>query len=396
MNNIDDNKGTDLYPDINKDKNSNIDKKDVQASEERKIIEKPLNLKLIDDFKIKYPNANLPSKIFINQEYYKKFSVSKAQTDFKIVGEVSELVEVTFKNKRRQLFLNKNKLPFLVYQYVIVENDGGLDIGTITSFGKSAEIKQKLFYKDIQPSHSVLRHANLEDIEKHKKNIENTKFVIENTRNYIEKLELNMKVTDAEWQLDKQRLTIFFTAPQRIDFRQLIKELAREFKTRIELRQISSREEAKRIGGMGPCGRVLCCASFAHDHCHVTLEHARTQQLSNNIAKLSGYCGRLKCCLLYEYATYIETFKKYPCINAEIVFPEGKAKILKADIFREIIYTYLLETGSYKTISFKEFVELSENGKVIQLKPENGKTKEFEKLMLIDEDDIEDLKKLED
>lgn len=205
-----------------------------------------------------------------------------------------------------------------------------------------------------------------------------------------------MKVTDADWQLDRQRLTIYFTAPARVDFRELVKELARIFKTRIELRQISTREEAKRLGGMGSCGRALCCSIFGNDHCHVTLEHARTQQLSNNVSKLSGYCGRLKCCLLYEFDTYVETLKDYPPLDSEIVFPEGRAKILKADIFKKQVFAYIPDNCTYKSISFQEFKKLGEEGKIIKLQ-DDSKLKDLRRMFIDpDEADIDDLKFLED
>jgi cell fate regulator YaaT (PSP1 superfamily) len=384
--------GTDIF-----DANKIIEKPPEKAI--KAVSAKPaLTLKQIqNDIKVSNTVKNFPSKIFINQDFYKKFNVSKAKDDFNIAGEVSELVEIAFKNKRKVLYQNNNLLPLLIYQYVVVEVESGIDIGTVTAFGKCAYAKLKLNYKDKEPVFSIIRHAKYDDMEKHKNNIDDVINVLEKTREYISKYELDMKVTDAEWQLDNQRLTIFFTAPQRIDFRLLVKDLARIFRTRIELRQISTRDDAKRIGGMGSCGRVLCCASFAHEHCHVTLEHAKTQQLPNNVSKLSGYCGRLKCCLLYEYANYIETFKNYPSMNSEIELPEGRAKILKADIFKELIYAYIPEASAYKTVTFKEFNELGDKGKVFQLPDDNGRVKEFRKIFIDpDESDLDELKQLED
>ncbi|MFH1051986.1 MAG: regulatory iron-sulfur-containing complex subunit RicT [bacterium] len=358
-----------------------------------------LNLKPLKDTYKKYDikHKDFPSQIFINQEFYKRFNVSKAKPEFNEINEISDLVEIAFKNKRRVLYANKNKLPFVNYQYVILEVENGLDIGTVTAFGKCAETKLKLFYKDKDPQYSVVRHAKLDDMHRYKHNLDNHSSVVEMAREQAEKLNLEMKITDAEWQFDQQRLTVYFTSPLRIDFRQLVKELAKAFKTRIELRQISTREDAKRIGGMGSCGRALCCASFAHENSHVTLDHARVQQLSNNVTKLSGYCGRLKCCLLYEYNTYLEILSKYPSMNAEIQFPEGKAKILKADIFKELVHAYIPESSTYKTISFQNFVELHGQGKVCKLHDYNHKNCEIRKMFLDpDEDDIEELKKLED
>ncbi len=383
-------------PQISTEQNEQTETTNPRKKEEN--LKAPLNLKPLKDTYKKYniKHKDFPPQIFINQEYYKKFNVSKAKPEFNEINEVSDLVEIAFKNKRRQLYSNNKKLPFVNYQYVVVEVENGLDLGTVTAFGKCAEAKLKLFYKDKEPQYSILRHAKIEDMHRYKHNLDTHANILERAREWAEKLNLDMKITDAEWQFDQQRLTVYFTSPLRIDFRQLVKELAKAFKTRIELRQISTREDAKRIGGMGSCGRALCCASFAHENSHVTLDHARVQQLSNNVTKLSGYCGRLKCCLLYEYNTYIEILSKYPSMNAEIEFPEGKAKILKADIFKKLVHAYIPASSTYKTISFEDFAELNDNGKVFTLHDDNHKNCEIRKMFIDpDEDDIEELKKLE-
>lgn len=351
--------------------------------------------KVADKFK---NNENvIKQAVFINQQYYNKFNVSKVIDEYSKVDSIPEYVEVTFKNNRQQIFKNKKKFTFHNYQYVIVEVENGLDIGTVTAVGKFADIKCRHNGLPKNSEYSIIRHALPEDMEKYKNNIDETENIISSTKQLCEKLNLDMKITDADWQFDHQRLTIYFTAPQRIDFRDLVKELARTFRTRIELRQISSREEAKRMGGMGPCGRTLCCSSFASDKCHVTLEHARTQQLSNNVSKLSGYCGRLKCCLLYEYEQYVEKFQNYPSLNSEVEFSEGRAKIIKADIFKEIIYTFIPKLCIYKQITFDEFSELNEKGKVFPLPDYHNHKKEIKDFLLEDEEsDVEELKKLED
>ena len=164
--------------------------------------------------------------------------------------------------------------------------DNGVDIGTVCSVGLNAFEKYKLHNNNNKHDNrlfEVIRHANQQDFEKYQKNSDDEEDVVIKTKGLVKQYNLDMKITDAEWQFDRQRLTISFTAPQRIDFRLLVKDLARTFKTRIELRQISTREEAKRIGGMGSCGRTLCCTSFSCEFSHVTLDHARVQQLSNNV-----------------------------------------------------------------------------------------------------------------
>ncbi len=343
-----------------------------------------------------YQNIDIPEQVFINKEFFNKFFVSKVKEDYNVVGEKSEYVEISFKNKRKALFKNSNNLTLINYQYIIVEVDNGLDIGTVTAFGKCAKAKFKNAYNENEPTQSILRHPTIEDIEKYKKNSDDIINVLQKTRELVKKFNLDMKITDADWQLDRQRLTIYFIAPARVDFRELVKELARTFKTRIELRQISTREEAKRLGGMGSCGRPLCCSILSNDHCHVTLDHARTQQLSNNVSKLSGYCGRLKCCLLYEFETYVETLKNYPPLDSEIDFPEGRAKILKADIFKQQVFAYIPENCIYKSISFDEFKKLGDEGKIIKIQDDKY-LKDIRRLLIDpDEADINDLKFLED
>ena len=331
-------------------------------------------------------------EIFINHDYDSLFTVSRVKHQDCDETKSYPYAEVIFKCKRRQLFNNSNELLLKPPQYVVVEVENGTDIGTISAAGDCALEKFECCYNSNKPKFCILRHANKDDMQQFKKNAENEKKVVEQSKIFAERYELDIKITDAEWQFDRQRLTIYFTAPQRVDFRELVKDLARTFRTRIELRQISTREEAKRIGGMGPCGRKLCCSSFASEFNHVTLDHARMQQLSNNVAKLSGYCGRLKCCLLYEYDNYKESFKKYPPLNCTIKIKEGIARILKIDIFKDVVHLHIDETGVYKSITYEELIELKNNGNVRI--PKNGdnhhhKPKNYD-------DDLEDPSILED
>ena len=331
---------------------------------------------------ISYPNDD----IFFNHEFGCLFSVSsiKHREQYKTDG-VAPYVEVVFKCKRKRLYKNSSNLKFLPSQYVIVEVENGVDLGTVSAIGPCAMEKKATCYKNFEPQLSVIRPAARDDVERYFKNREEECHIVQKTKDFSSKFNLEIKITEAEWQLDRQRLTIFFSAPQRVDFRELVKELARTFRTRIELRQISTREEAKRIGGMGPCGRRLCCTSLNNEFCHVTLDHARTQQLSNNVAKLSGYCGRLKCCLLFEYDNYVETFKKYPSLLSKVEIPEGLARILKVDIFKDLVYLYIESKSLYKTISHEELMTLTKKGKVIPPKDED-----LRRMSDFDEEYIED------
>lgn len=293
-----------------------------------------------------------------------QFQVSNLKYEANGNAAPPQFVEVEFKCKRKRLFRNITKLPIHLYDLVVVEVENGMDLGSVIATDKEAMEKLTSTYKGQEPDLSVIRLANQEDMMAYQKNTFDEITATQKTRELVKHFKLDMKVTAAEWQFDHQRLTVFFTAPVRIDFRELVKELARSFKTRIELRQISTREEAKRIGGMGPCGRHLCCTSFENEFSHITLDHARVQQLSNNVAKLSGYCGRLKCCLMFEFDNYSKAFEKYPEMTSLIDLPEGTARILKVDIFKDILYLYVEKNNTYKTIQYSELEELKKNGKV--------------------------------
>lgn len=289
-------------------------------------------------------------------EYIKKF--------YKREEVESAYVEVSFRCKRKQLFKNPNNIKVALFDFVIVEVDNGMDIALVCQNGESAKNRLLNYYKNEEPQFSIIRKANPNDFERFKKNLEDEPQVVQKTRDLVPQYNLDMKIVDAEWQFDRQRLTIYFTAPQRIDFREFVKELAKIFKTRIELRQISTREEAKQIGGIGSCGRVICCNSFNSANCHVTLEHARLQQLANNVAKLSGYCGRLKCCLLFEYNTYVEAFKDYPPLNSKVETDNGIAIIQKIDIFKKIIYLSYPEANKITHITKEKCDALLSEGKI--------------------------------
>lgn len=308
-------------------------------------------------------NLSIPNTI-INQNY--NFSSSVSFFKFKNIPEeqIPLVAEVSFKNKRRKFYRNDNKLPLFMSQLVLVDVENGVDIGTICTSGFYAQEKLNSQFNNDAPEFSVIRHANDEDLIKYNSIVDDEIAVVDRARELVRHYNLEMKVTEAEWQFDKQRLTIYFTAPQRIDFRELVKDLARTFRTRIELRQISTREEARRLGGIGCCGLSLCCTRNLCDSNHITLDHAKTQQLSNNVSKLSGYCGRLKCCLLYEYDVYVEAFKKFPPINSQVAMANGNARIVKIDIFKDIVYVHYDSVGTYVPISLEEINQLQADGKI--------------------------------
>ncbi len=277
-------------------------------------------------------------------------------------------VQVSFKGNRKEIFLNESMERYKCLEEVIVEADGGIDFGRISNCGMIYPKNDERIFQDEQKSKKIIRKATEQDIEQYLKNSEEEKYVIEKTRELVKKHNLDMKIIDAEWQFDRLRLTIYFTAPQRIDFRELVKDLARKFKTRIELRQISSREEVKRLGqGVGCCGLELCCNTFLTDFNHITLEHAKVQQLSNNISKLTGNCGRLKCCLLYEYHQYKSVIEQYPPVGSQVITNEGKASIAKIDVYKELAHLTYLDNNKNITISLKELSEYADKGLVIYI-----------------------------
>ncbi|MFN3305718.1 MAG: stage 0 sporulation family protein [Candidatus Kapaibacteriota bacterium] len=301
---------------------------------------------------------------FYNIDLIGEFDVGEIKYNGEKKSVASDLVEVMFKAKRKKIYKNPKKLSFFNYEYVIVEVDNGFDIATVISCGREAEDKWKKNYTNEDVQFSIVRLATEKDMQIFEKNRKEEPHVVETTKELAKKHKLEIKVTDAEWQLDRQRLTIYFSAPQRVDFRELVKDLAKIYKTRIELRQISTREEARRIGGMGPCGFTLCCSTFSCQSCHVTLEHARTQRLANNVSKLSGYCGRLKCCILYEHDVYVEEYKNYPPMFSVVELPDGIARIHKIDVFSQKVHLLLENTGYIKIVPKSEIDKLLLQGKV--------------------------------
>jgi cell fate regulator YaaT (PSP1 superfamily) len=287
------------------------------------------------------------------------------QTLTNVADRAPSYLEVEFKGTRRGLFKNDKKVSVALSELVVVESETGIDLGRVSAVGTIAAHKLASYYAKEIPRLNVLRLATEADMAQYELNRESEKTITKECREIVERFNLDMKVADAEWQFDKQRLTLYFTAPARVDFRELVKELARTYKARIELRQISAREEARRIGGVGVCGLELCCTTFKRDFEHITLDHARLQQLSNNVLKLSGMCGRLKCCLLYEIDNYTDSLKNYPPLHSSIDMPQGGVgKMIKIDIFKDIISVYIPQTSSYATLTLAELNKLRADGRV--------------------------------
>ncbi len=253
---------------------------------------------------------------------------------------VSDIVEIQFKNTRKSYFRNSNGLRLGKGDVVAVEASPGHDIGTVSCTGEIAVMqmkKNRMAIKDYDFKR-VYRHAKPVDFEKweeakkleHETMIESRKISLD--------LKLNMKIGDVEYQGDRTKAIFYYIADERVDFRQLIKVLADRFKVRIEMRQIGARQEAGRIGGIGPCGRELCCSSWITNFVSVTTNAARYQEISLNPQKLAGQCGKLKCCLNFELDAYVDAQKDFPKIDVPLETQDNTFYHFKTDIFKRAMW----------------------------------------------------------
>lgn len=245
----------------------------------------------------------------------------------------TSVVQVEFKGERREFFLNTKNLTLADGDYVVVQVERGRDIGKVVRTGEALDKMAKA-----RPvTQEILRAATPEDMARYqeirRKENEASKACEDKIRDH----DLKMKLVDVEYQLDGSKITFYFTADDRVDFRELVKDLAGIYKTRIELRQIGVRDEAKRLGGYGSCGRKFCCTTFLQEFEPVTLKMARDQSLSVSPTKISGACGRLMCCLAYERDYYMEVAKQLPKIGARVMTPYGEATVTKIDIFAQAV-----------------------------------------------------------
>ena len=269
-------------------------------------------------------------------------------------GEPSKLVEVRFKNTRKDFYMNESNLPLEIGDIVAVEASPGHDIGIVSMLGELVNVQMKKAYGKKIPEKfgKIYRKAKPSDIEKWReaKALEHKTMI--RARQIAKDLKLNMKIGDVEFQGDKTKAIFYYIADERVDFRELIKIFAEEFKVRIEMRQIGVRQEAGRIGGIGLCGRDLCCSSFITNFISVSTSAARYQEVSLNPQKMAGQCGKLKCCLNFELACYMDARKNFPETNIPLEFKDGKAYHAKTDVYKGI-FTY-----QYKKDEIPVFVEL--------------------------------------
>lgn len=253
--------------------------------------------------------------------------------------ELTDLVEVRFKNTRKGFYRNVNNLPLAKGDIVAVEASPGHDIGIVSLTGHLVTKQLKRY--DVRSNGEfpkIYRKAKQTDIDKWQEAIEAEQPTMLKSRQISADLRLDMKIGDVEYQGDKTKAIFYYIADERVDFRSLIKVLAEEFKIRVEMKQIGARQEAGRIGGIGSCGRELCCSTWMSNFVSVTTNAARYQELSLNPLKLAGQCGKLKCCLNYELATYLDAREEFPNADIPLETMEGTAYHRKSDIYRRMMW----------------------------------------------------------
>ncbi len=292
-----------------------------------------------------------------------------------------DMVEVEFKNTRKGFYKNSNKLPLEIGDMVAVEASPGHDIGRVTLTGKLVALQMKK--ANVKPDAEIkriFRKARQGDLDKYEEAKAKENDTMIRSRKIAESLQLNMKIGDVEYQGDGNKAIFYYIADERVDFRQLIKVLAETFKVRIEMKQIGARQEAGRIGGIGPCGRPLCCSSWMTNFVSVGTSAARFQDLSLNPQKLAGQCAKLKCCLNFEVDHYVESSRRMPSKDTRLETTDSTWYHFKTDIFRKEI-TYSTDknvAANLVTIPASRVFEIIEMNKQGE-KPEKLQPEGFDK-----------------
>ncbi|WP_405330719.1 stage 0 sporulation family protein [Leeuwenhoekiella sp. LLG6367-2.1] len=277
-----------------------------------------------------------------------------------------DFVEVRFKNGRKEFFKNVDNLQINIGEVLAVQAASGHDIGIVSLTGELVRIqmKKKKVPYNTDEFLKIYRRANQKDVEIWQEVKDREEAMKVRSRQIAIRLNLHMKISDIEFQGDGSKATFYYTAEERVDFRQLIKEFAQEFRTRIEMRQIGFRQEAARLGGIGSCGRELCCSTWLTDFRSVTTSAARYQQLSLNPQKLAGQCGKLKCCLNYELDAYLDALKDFPKTEQKLKTEKGTAVCQKIDIFQgHLWYAYEGEWMNWHKLTTTQANEILESNK---------------------------------
>ncbi|MCB0383196.1 MAG: hypothetical protein KDD05_07840 [Psychroserpens sp.] len=279
-------------------------------------------------------------------------------------------VEVRFKNGRKQYYKNTENLSLSIGDIVATQAQSGHDIGMVTLTGELVKVQMKRKKIDINDEENVLkiyRKASQKDIDVWSEARDKEEPMKVKARQFAIDLKLKMKISDIEYQGDASKATFYYTAEERVDFRELIKLFAREFRTRIEMKQVGFRQEAARLGGIGSCGRELCCSTWLTDFRSVSTSAARYQQLSLNPLKLAGQCGKLKCCLNYELDAYLDALKAFPKNDTKLYTEKGTAVCQKTDIFKgHLWYAYEGEWMNWHILTTDQVKEIIDKNKAKQ------------------------------
>src|SRR5690554_3739877 len=262
--------------------------------------------------------------------------------------------EIRFKNGRKEFFQNSENLTLSIGDVVATEAGSGHDVGIVTLTGElvRVQMKKKKVPLKIEALPKIYRKASQRDIDIWQSVRDKENAVQKRSREIVIRHGLQMKISDVEFQGDGSKVIFYYTAEERVDFRELIKEFARTFSTRIEMKQVGFRQEAARLGGIGSCGRELCCSTWLTDFRSVSTSAARYQQLSLNPQKLAGQCGKLKCCLNYELDTYLEALESFPSTDIKLQTEKGAASCQKIDIFKGLLwYAYEKEGMNWHELS---------------------------------------------
>lgn len=276
----------------------------------------------------------------INSFYSGKLDTFDWMSDFNNLKPATNIVEVRFKNTRKEFFINESQIKLEKNDRIVVEANPGHDIGTISLTGELAlkQFEKKIKNPDTYKLRKIYRVANDVDLNRWIDAKKRERSTMIRARQIARELKLNMKIGDVEFQGDGRKAIFYYIADDRVDFRQLIKQYATEFRIKVEMKQIGVRQESGLIGGIGSCGRELCCSTWRTDLASVSTDAARVQELPLNAQKLAGQCGKLKCCLMYELETYLEAKEEFPKVLLELETQNGMAYPIKTDVLKKQIW----------------------------------------------------------
>ena len=280
-----------------------------------------------------------------------------------------DFVEVRFKNDRKSFFRNINNLGIHIGSIVTVESNSGHDVGVVSLTGELVKIQMKKKKSSEEATQKIYRIANQKDVEVWQEVRKKEDSIKVEARKISHRLGLDMKITDIEYQGDGSKITFYYIADNRVDFRLLIKELATAFRSKIDMKQIGFRQEAAKVGGIGSCGRELCCSTWLTDFRSVNTNAARYQQLSINPQKLAGQCGKLKCCLNYELDSYLDVLSNFPSSSTTLDTEKGRAFCIKIDFFKKKMWFAYVDNSmawyDFDISMVKKFISSNKRGEKI-------------------------------